>query len=122
MFAPNPSKTDVKLYAKIDFIDGTKDTFIFGDEAAYFWNKKLYAEKLRKITEAITQDSNHFMHKDAVKFALRKVKEKNFTKIPKRVTLIKYFSETPSLDEKFINYNEYKTSFQNKIIYIHEVF
>jgi hypothetical protein len=122
MFAPNPSKSDIKLYAKIDFLDGTKDTFVFGETDAHFWNKKLYAEKFRKISEAISEESNKFMHKDIVKFALRKVKEKNFTKIPKRVTLIKHFSETPPMQEKFIRYYETKNNFQNKTLYVHEVF
>ncbi len=104
MFAPNPSRMNVVVSADVEFDDGTVDTFVFNPlEERSMSQKYVNGEKLRKIvSEGIRNDSHAWMWKDAAKFAVRKLKDKHFDKIPLRVHLIRHWNETPELSAEFI--------------------
>lgn len=108
MFAPNPTRMNASLSAVVEFDDGSSDTFMFPKSADMdIFDKYTHGEKYRKIiTEAIRNDTHKWMWKDTAKFALRKLKEKNFSKIPMKVELYRHWAETPQMTTKFIPHGE----------------
>lgn len=108
MFAPNPTRMNASLSAVVHFDDGSTDTFLFPKSADMgIVDKYTHGEKYRKIiTEAIRNDSHRWMWKDTAKFALRKLKEKNLSKIPLKVQLYRHWAETPEMTTKFIPHGE----------------
>ncbi len=108
MFAPNPSRMNVSLSAVVHFDDGSSETFSFPRSRDMgIIDKYTHGEKYRKIiTEAIRNDSHSWMWKDTAKFALRKLKEKNFSKIPLKVELFRHWAETPQMSSNFIPHGE----------------
>lgn len=108
MFAPNPTRMNASLSAEILFEDGSSDIYRFPRSAEMgIVDKYTHGEKYRKIiTEAIRNDSHSWMWKDTAKFALRKMKEKSFSKIPLKVHLYRHWAETPPMTKKFIPHGE----------------
>ena len=123
MFAPNPSRMNVSLSAEILFEDGSTDTYFFPRSRDMgIIDKYTHGEKYRKIiTEGIRNDSNSWMWKDTAKFALRKMKEKSFSKIPMKVHLYRHWAETPSMTTKFIPHGESIPGEQKYKFYTYEV-
>jgi hypothetical protein len=123
MFAANPARVNTYISAEVEFVDGSKDAFIFPKSSELSLAKKyLYGEKFRKIlSEAIRRDDHRWMWPDTAKFALRKLKDKNYAKIPKKVRLFRHWSEIPDIDLKFLPHKQKITSYQKYNFYTHEV-
>ena len=103
MFSPDPARTNVYLTADVEFDDGSTDTYYYPDSSKMTLAEKYTSgERYRVITEAIRKDDNRFMWKDAAKFALRKLKEENFNKIPLKVHLYRHWNIIPDMDKKFL--------------------
>ena len=87
MFAPDPGKINTYITAEVEFYDGSKDTYKFSrGRDLTIGQKYLYGEKYRKfLTEAFDHHDKSFLWEDVAKFALRKMKNQSFAKIPKSV-------------------------------------
>lgn len=103
MFAPNPNRLNVNVFAEIEFEDGFIEKYEFPDSSKMnLADKYTYGEKFRKIiSEGIRKDENSFMWKDVAKFALRKNREKNFNRIPVKVHLVRAWDEMPDVNVEF---------------------
>jgi hypothetical protein len=123
MFAPNPSKMNVKLSAHIEFEDGSIETYDFPDPSQMtFLEKYSGGEKFRKIiSEAIRKDSHKFMWKDVAKHALRKIGQRSFGKLPSKVTLFRHWDEVPSIHSEFRPQASTSQDFQKFAFYTYEV-
>ncbi len=122
MFSPNPLKDDTYMIAKVYFSDGTTDVYDYELSQKSYINKYLYGEKFRKITsEFIRKNAFSFMWRDAAKFALRKVGERNFYKIPIKVELTRLWATTPDLTAEFIPHSDFKKKYQSSTFYTFEV-
>lgn len=123
MFAPNPTRLNVYITAEVEFEDGTKDVFAFPKPSEMnIFQKYVNGERYRKIvSEAIRNDSHSWMWPDTARFALRKLREKHFNKIPLKVHLSRHWSETPDLDKKFIPHQTRLKDFKNYRFYTYEV-
>lgn len=122
MFAPNPSRLNVHLTAVVEFDDGTKDTYYFPDSSKMTLAEKYTnGERYRVISEAIRKDANSFMWKDVAKFALRKLKDTNFHKIPLKVDLYRHWYETPDMDQQFMPHLSKAPTYNIHKFYTHEV-
>lgn len=123
MFAPNPSKMDVYITAKVEFHDGTSDTYDFEKASRLgLAEKYVFGERFRKFTsEALRKDENQFMWKDAAKFAMRKVRDQNFHKIPVRVRLTRHWALTPDVNVQLIPHRENKKNYETFNFYTYEV-
>ena len=116
MFSPDPSKTNVYLSATVEFDDGSTDTYFYPNASEMSMaTKYVNGERWRVISENIRKDSNEFLWKDTAKFALRKLKDTNFHKVPLKVHLYRHWYITPELENKFIphlaknqNYSKHK--------------
>jgi hypothetical protein len=116
MYSPNPSRTNVYLTAKVEFDDGSKDIYEFPRvDRMNIIEKYAYGERMRVMTESIRVDKNQFLWRDASKFALRKLRENNYTKIPIRVDLYRHWNTSPHPKQTFRphlskakNYEKYK--------------
>lgn len=122
MFSPNPARTNIHLTAEVEFDDGSRDTYYFPDASRMSLSEKYSnGERFRVISEAIRRDSNSFLWKDASKFALRKLKDKNFHKVPLKVQLFRHWNTIPDIEKEFIPHLT-KTEKTNKYnFYTHEV-
>ncbi|HLT22012.1 MAG TPA: hypothetical protein VKZ84_01145 [Bacteriovoracaceae bacterium] len=123
MFSPNPSRLDAYVIGEVEYEDGSKDTFDFykGIGMSMF-DKYLHGEKYRKFTsENLRSDKKQFLWPDASKFVLRKLKEKNNYKLPKKVSLIRYWDEIPSWDKKFVKHDEFREQYKSFMFYSKEV-
>lgn len=123
MFSPDPSRQDIFITAKVEFDDGSSAPYEFEYlPENTFLQKYQYAERLRKFTsEGLRRDDHQFMWKDAAKFALRKVKDKNFRKLPVRVHLFRHWAETANLATEFVPHNHIKTNYSSFRFYTYEV-
>lgn len=122
MFAPNPSRINVYLTAEVDFIDGTKDSYTFPRSSMLSLEDRFsYGERYRVISDVIRKDSNYFLWTDVAKFALRKLKENNFHKLPARVRLRRHMSEIPDVKTKFIPHQTQNTAIKSKEFFSYEV-
>ena len=123
MFAKNPSRTNSYLTADIEFIDGSIETFHFpkSSELKHF-EKYKFGERYRKIiSEGIIAPNKKFLWKDAARFSLRKMKETQFARIPKRVFLKKHTFVIPEWKSQFIPHYSKNKIYQSTIFYTHEV-
>jgi len=84
--------------------------------------KYAYGERMRVITESIRRDDNAFLWKDASKFALRKLREKNINKIPLRIHLHRHWNITPEMNTVFKPHMAKAKNYQKYKFYTHEVF
>jgi hypothetical protein len=122
MFSPNPSRTNVYVTADVHFVDGTKDTYtIPRNSELRFAEIYTYGERMRVITEAIRKDTGRFMWKDTAKFALRKVRDKNFHKIPVKVELVRHWNITPDMKSRFLPHLSKINKYQSYKFFTHEV-
>jgi hypothetical protein len=123
MFAKNPSRTNSYLTADIEFIDGSVETYKFpNSKDLNHFDKYKFGERYRKIiSEGIVSTNKKFLWKDAARFSLRKMKDSQFTRIPKRVFLKKHTFEIPEWKEQFLPHNSRNKTYQSKIFYTHEV-
>lgn len=123
MYSPNPSRTNVYLTAEAEFDDGTKDVYEFPRvDQMNIIEKYAYGERMRVITESIRRDDNAFLWKDASKFALRKLREKNINKIPLRIHLHRHWNITPEMNIVFRPHMAKVKNYQKYKFYTHEVF
>jgi hypothetical protein len=123
MFAKNPSRMNVYISADVEFDDGTKDTYVFPRPTELsLIDKYVYGERYRKIvSEAIRRDDHMFMWEDTAKFAMRKLKDKNFAKIPLKVHLIRHWNETPDIKTKFVPHLYKNQNYASHKFYTYEV-
>lgn len=123
MFAANPSRTSTFLTAKIEFMDGSVDNYHFPRPADLSLKEKyIYGERFRKImSEALSRNDHKYLWKDAAKFVIRKVKEKNFNKIPIKVHLNRHWTTTPRMEERFILHRSRTENYQSLNFYTYEV-
>jgi hypothetical protein len=89
MFAKNPSRTNTYVKAEIEFDDGGIVEYKFPHSPRLtLGDKYINGERFRKlISEAITRDSHSYMWKDVARFALRKVRDDNYERVPVKVHL-----------------------------------
>lgn len=123
MFAKNPSRINVYMTADVEFDDGTKDTYVFPRPTHMrLIDKYVSGERYRKIlSEAIRRDDHRYMWPDTAKFALRKLREKNFHKVPLKVHLIRHWNETPDVKKAFIPHLSRSEKYESFKFYTHEV-
>lgn len=122
MFSPNPARTNVHLTAEVEFDDGTTDTYVYPDSAKMSLAEKYTSgERYRVISEAIRKDVNSFLWPDAAKFALRKLKDTNFQKIPMKVHLYRHWNIIPDMDKQFIPHLTKVKTYSKYKFYTHEV-
>lgn len=123
MFSPNPSRMDAYVIGDVEYEDGSKDTFDFHKGIGMsMLNKYLYGEKYRKYTaEHLRADDKKFLWDDATKFVLWKLKEKNNYKIPKKVSLTRYWDEIPTWDQKFIKHKDFREQYKSFVFHTKEV-
>ena len=123
MFSPNPSRLDAYVMGEVEFIDGSKWTFDFLDKNSNsIIQKYLKGEKYRKFaSENLRQDSNNFLWEDASNFVLKKVLKDSSEKRPIKVTLTRYWSETPDWNKTFLKHSKMKEKYQSYTFYSREV-
>ena len=123
MFAPNPNRLNTYLSAEVEFVDGTKETYVFPRPSELgLVEKYVYGEKFRKlISEGIRKDSNQFMWKDTAKFILRKLKNENYEKIPAKVHLFRHWNEIPDVAKEFRPHKQIETKYESFKFYTYEV-
>jgi hypothetical protein len=122
MFSPNPSRLDSLVKGEVEFFDGTSVTFDFleKDEKSLSY-KYLKGEKLRKFSsENLRQDSNKYLWSDASDYVLRKVQQEVSKKAVK-VSLIRYWNETPDWNKSFIKHGDWKENYQSHTFYSKKV-
>ena len=123
MFSPNPARSEAYITAEVVFDDGSKDTFVFPRASEMgLIQKYVNGERYRVLTENIRNDANSFMWQDTAKFALRKLKEKNFHKIPMKVDLVRHWYEIPDASKEFKPHLKKTTSYNSYKFFTHEVF
>lgn len=122
MFAPNPSRANVFLTAEVEFMDGTKDTYKFPKASELNMEDKFsFGERYRVISDVIRKDINSFLWADTAKFALRKLRDSNYHKIPLRVHLVRHWSEIPDVNSKFIPHLTKSKSYDSYEFFTYEV-
>lgn len=123
MFAPNPTRLNLYITADIEFEDGSKDTYFFPRPAQMnLFEKYVNGERYRKIvTEGIRNDSHKWMWPDTAKFALRKMRNKHYNKIPLKVHLSRHWSDTPDLNSEFRPHRAEIKDFKSFRFYTYEV-
>lgn len=123
MFSPNPARTSSYLSADIVFNDGTKEHYVFPKASEQtFLQKYSHGEKFRKIiSEGIRNDDHSYMWKDTARFALRKMREKSFHKIPLKVHLNRHWKETPDLHAEWRPHGDQSSPYNSFRFYTFEV-
>lgn len=122
MYSPNPSKTNVYLTAEVEFDDGSKDIYEFPRvDRMSLLEKYSGGERLRVMTESIRVDKNSKLWKDASKFALRKLRESHYTKIPLKVDLYRHWNITPSPKQTFRPHLSKSKNYESYKFYTYEV-
>ncbi len=123
MFAPNPARTSYHLTAQVEFDDGSTDSYSFPKTSDLtFAQRYSYGERYRKIiSEAIRKDSHKWMWPDTARFALRKLKERNFSKVPMRVHLYRHWYETPDWNARFVPHRTKSPKYSNYKFYTYKV-
>lgn len=123
MFAKNPSRLNTFISAEVEFDDGSKDTYFFPDSSELsLLDKYINGERYRKIiSESIRRDDHKFMWKDTAKFALRKLKENNYYKIPLKVDLNRHWNLIPDMQTTFIPHRSKVRSHQKYKFFTYEV-
>jgi hypothetical protein len=123
MFAKNPARLNIYLTADVEFDDGTRDTYVFPKPTELsLLEKYIYGERFRKIiSESIRRDDNRFMWPDTAKFALRKLRDRNFAKLPLRVHLNRHWYVTPAMEQEFLPHLQRKANYEKFKFYTYEV-
>ena len=123
MFSPNPAKLDSYITAEVEFTDGSKEIYSLPRNSELSWVQRyMFGEKYRKIMdEAIRRNDHQYMWKDTAKFALRKLKDTHFHKIPLRVNLTRHWNITPEMNDQFIPHLQKKQHFEEFKFYTYEV-
>lgn len=123
MFAPDPARVNSYIGAEVEFEDGTKEKYAFpGAGKLNIIEKYFHGEKFRKITsEGIRKNENSFMWQDTAKFVLRKMRNKNFEKIPLKVHLIRYWDDIPPMTKEFRPHRSEVEKYQEARFYTYEV-
>lgn len=123
MFSPNPADMDAHITAEVEFVDGTKDEYVFPRNSQLSWlDKYKFGEKYRKIVEeSIRRDDHKFLWPDTARFVLRKVKDQNFHKVPMKVHLFRHWNITPPMNKKFLSHLTKKEKFKSFKFYTYEV-
>ncbi|WP_408098830.1 hypothetical protein ACJVC5_07910 [Peredibacter sp. HCB2-198] len=123
MFAPDPSRLNLFITAEVEFEDGSKDSYDFprAKDLGMFENVA-YGERYDKLmTSSLYRDDHDFLWKDTAKFVLRKLKAKNFHKIPMKVHLVKHWYLTPRLEKKFLPHLSNNQTYESFKFYTYEV-
>lgn len=122
MFSPNPSRLDSLVKGEVEFLDGSSVIFDFLKENEKSLSYKyLRGEKFRKYSsENLRQDNNKYLWDDASEYVLRKIQKENLKK-PIKVSLIRYWNETPDWNKSFINHDDWKSNYQKHTFYSKKV-
>ena len=123
MFAPNPSRTNYNLTAEVEFIDGTRETWDFPRASDLnILGKYAYGERFRKfVSEGVRKDENRFLWKDTARFALRKIGENHYNRVPKKVHLIRHWEDVPLLSSGFRKHGTRPPKMSSFRFFTHEV-
>jgi hypothetical protein len=123
MFAPNPAKLSFYLRAEIEFDDGSKEDYVFPRNTRLSTIQRyIQGEKFRKvISEGIRKDQNSFMWRDTAKFALRKLRNTHFDKIPLKVHLYRHWDEIPNIKQEFRPHLSTTADYQSFKFFTYEV-
>lgn len=122
MFSPEPSRTNAYITAVIHFHDESKETYVFprsSDMTAF--QKYVNGERFRVLSEAIRKDENNYLWKDAARFALRKIGNTQFNKIPVKVELYRHWNHIPDMNKKFLKHQDHVTEYQEHKFFTYEV-
>lgn len=124
MFAPNPLRSNAYIDAVVIFEDDSKVTWSFprpseSDPVPRY----LYGERYRKYAvDGLRLDRNSHLWPDAARFVLKKIRNKNFKKIPKKVLLRRNWKTIMDWNEKFIPHREEsKKSYKQYTFYTYDV-
>ena len=122
MFSPNPSRLDSLVKGEVEFSDGSSATFDFLEKNEKSLSYKyLKGEKFRKFSsENLRQDSNKYLWSDASDYVVKKIKKRN-TKTPVKVSLVRFWSETPDWNKSFIKHGDWKKNYQSFNFYSKKV-
>lgn len=118
----DPPRLNLFITAEVEFIDGTKDSYHFPRSRELGLIDELsYGERYDQLmTNILYREDSDFLWKDTAKFVLRKLRAKNFHKIPMKVHLVKHWNLTPRLEKKFISYGTERT-YESFKFYTYEV-
>lgn len=123
MFSPDPARSQAYVSVEVEFDDGSKDSYIFPRASEMgLIQKYVNGERYRVITENIRNDNNGFMWQDTARFALRKLREKNFHKIPMKVDLVRHWDDIPEVTREFRPHLSKIPSYKSYKFFTHEVF
>lgn len=123
MFAPDPSRSQAYISAEVEFDDGSKDTYVFPRASEMgLIQKYVNGERYRVITDNIRNDNNGFMWQDTAKFALRKLRDRNFHKVPMRVDLVRHWDDIPDVTKEFRPHLSKVQTYKKYKFFTHEVF
>lgn len=123
MFAPDPGKYNSYITAEVEFFDGSQEIYKFPrNRDLTFIQKYKYGEKYRKFfTESFHESDKSFLWEDSAKFALRKLKDQSFAKIPMRVHLSNHWDLVPDMKESFRKHLSHQNTFKKYTFYSYEV-
>lgn len=123
MFAPEPSRLNLFVTAEVEFSDGSKDTYNFPRAKELGLIDKIsYGERYDKLmTSSLYREDHDFLWDDTAKFVLRKLKTKNFHRIPLKVHLVKHWNLTPRLEKKFVPHLSANSTYESFKFYTYEV-
>lgn len=123
MFAPNPNRLNLYVTADVEFDDGSTASYDFEHASSdTIWEKYAYGEKYRKfILDGLRKDENAWMRPDAARFALRKLKDGNYHKIPLKVHLTRHWTETPDPKVEWRPHGSKSTKYKSFKFYTYEV-
>lgn len=118
----DPTRLNLFITAEVEFIDGTKDFYHFPRSRELGLIDELsYGERYDHLmTNILYREDYDFLWKDTAKFVLRKLRTKNFHKLPMKVHLVKNWNLTPRLENKFISYGTERT-YESFKFYTYEV-
>jgi hypothetical protein len=123
MFAPVPNRGNIYLSAEVEFIDGTKENYMFPRTSMMTLSEKYdVGERFRKITtEGIRRDDFNFMWPDTARFVLKKMKEQTGHKLPLRVHLSRNWEIIPDINVEFRRHGEPAHNYNSHKFYTYEV-
>lgn len=124
MFSPNPTRLDAYVLGQVEYDDGSSDSYDFNKPIGLnIFQKYLYGEKYRKfVSEHLRTDNKSFLWADGAQFVVTKLEAKNSNKKPTKVTLTRFWSETPNWNKHFMKHGEAKPQYNSFVFFTKENF
>lgn len=123
MFSPNPAKLDSYVIGEVTYEDGSTASYDFNKPLGQnILEKYLFGEKYRKyVGEHLRTDQKVFMWEDGAMFAVRKLAAQNEGKKPVKVTLTRFWHETPDWRQHFLKHSQLKSAYNSYLYYTKEL-